>query len=150
MPCPSHSSRFYHSNNIQWAVQIIKLLSLSLSLYIYIYIYIYICVWGGESGCLSRTNEESWSGPAPGPSLRISGAILPLPKFYGMRTDNFTFTAHFWKPHSPFSTSDCSVMNVIFTLLTSFMRTRVGLWPRFVCYCSTLTLTYVFVFLMIS
>jgi len=23
MPCPSHSSRFYHSNNIGWAVQII-------------------------------------------------------------------------------------------------------------------------------
>ena len=26
MPCPSHSSRFYHPNNIGWAVQIIKLL----------------------------------------------------------------------------------------------------------------------------
>jgi hypothetical protein len=26
MPRPSHSSRFYHPNNIWWAVQIIKLL----------------------------------------------------------------------------------------------------------------------------
>jgi hypothetical protein len=26
MPCPSHSSWFYHLNNIRWAVQIIKLL----------------------------------------------------------------------------------------------------------------------------
>jgi hypothetical protein len=26
MPCPSHSSRFYHPNNIGWGVQIIELL----------------------------------------------------------------------------------------------------------------------------
>jgi hypothetical protein len=28
MHTPSHSSRFYHPNNIRWAVQIIKLLNM--------------------------------------------------------------------------------------------------------------------------
>jgi hypothetical protein len=31
MPCPSHSSRFYHPNNIGWAVKIIKLLIMMFS-----------------------------------------------------------------------------------------------------------------------
>jgi len=30
MPCPSHSSRFYHPNNIGWTVQIIKFLRYSM------------------------------------------------------------------------------------------------------------------------
>ena len=81
----------------------------------------------GESEWLSRTNEESCSGPFLGPSLRISGAVPPLTIFYGMHTDNFTFTAHFWKPHSPLSTSDCNVMNVVFTPLPRFNVNMCGL-----------------------
>ena len=41
MPCPSHSSRFYHPHNIGWGVQIIKL-DMCMCIYKYIHIHIYI------------------------------------------------------------------------------------------------------------